>query len=98
MLTSSDFQLVSTRVCLVVINFISVILDPMFDLMDRSCMCIVFKNNSTLDYRNVDCDSLVELLKSKKHAKLFLVMLKEFEIRSLRFLDSVCKPRPLLDK
>ena len=81
-----------------------VILDPLFALkitMEKanmnfgSCVC---DNDSMSIFRECPSNELIELLKSKKHVRIFLHMLKCLKRRNHMLHNSLCKSNSLIEK
>ena len=80
-----------------------VILDPLFALkitMEKanmnfgSCVC---DNDSMSIFRECPSNELIELLKSKKHVRIFLHMLKCLKRRNHMLHNSLCKSNSLIE-
>ena len=79
-----NFQLVLEQVHLLWFNYLSVILDPltMDEAMEKAmlnCGLNICDNDSTSMFEDCPNNELLELLKTKKHARMFVHMLKYFE-------------------
>ena len=79
-----NFQLVSERVYLLWFNYLSAILDPfvLVTVMENTmlnCSLSVCENDSMSMFEGCLNNELVELLKTKKHARIFVHMLEYFE-------------------
>ena len=81
-----NIQLVSERVHLLWFNYLSVILDPlaMDEAMEKAklnCGLNVCDNDPMSMFEGCPNNELLELLKTNKHARMFVHMLKYFEMR-----------------
>ena len=81
-----NFQLVSERVHLLGFNYLSAILDPvaMDAVMEKAmlnCGLNVCDNDSMSVFEGCPINELLELLKTKKHARMFVHMLKYFDYK-----------------
>ena len=79
-----NFQLVSERVHLLWFYYLCVILDScvVVDVLDNTmlnCSLSVCENDSMHMFEGCFTNDLVELLKTKKHARIFVHMLEYFE-------------------
>ena len=79
-----NFQLVSERVHLPWFNYLNAILDPftMDEAMEKTmlnCGLNVCDNDSMSMFEGCPKNELLDLLKTKKHARMFVYMLKYFE-------------------
>ena len=79
-----NFQLVSERVYLLWFNYLSAILDPfvLVTVMENTMLnysLSVCENDSMRMFEGCLNNELVELLKMKKHARIFVHMLEYFE-------------------
>ena len=79
-----NFQLVSEQVHFLWFHYLSLILDPfaMDETMDKAmlnCGLNVRDNDFMSMFEGCPNNELLELLKTKKHARMFVHMLKYFE-------------------
>ena len=79
-----NFHLVSEQVHLLWFNYLSAILDPfaMDEAMEKAmlnCGLNVCDNDSMSMFEGCPKNELLDLLKTKKHARMFVYMLKYFE-------------------
>ena len=79
-----NFQLVSERVHLLRFNYLSAVLGPfvMVAIMEKAmlnCGLSVCDNDSMSMFERCPNNELLELLKTNKHARIFVHMLKYFE-------------------
>ena len=84
-------------------NYLSVILDPftMDEAMEKamlSCDLNVCDNDSMSLFEGCPNNELLELLKTKKHARMFVHMLKYFENENHILHNSLCEPNSLIKK
>ena len=98
-----NIQLVSERVHLLWFNHLSEILDPlaMDEAMEKamvSCGLNVCDNDSMSLFEGCPNNELLELLKTKKHARMFVHMLKYFENENHILHNSLCEFNSLIKK
>ena len=79
-----NFQLVSERVHLLWFYYLSAILEPcvLVAIMENTmlnCCLSVCENDSMRMFEGCLNNELIELLKTKKHARIFVHMLEYFE-------------------
>ena len=98
-----NFQLVSKRVHLQWFNYLSMILDclAMDEAMEKAmlnCGFNVCDNDSMSMFGGYPNNELLELLKTKKHARMFVHMLKYFENENHILYNSLCEFNSLIKK
>ena len=96
-------QLVLKRVHLLRFHYLSVILDPfaMDEAMEKAmlnCGLNVCDNNSMSMFEDCLNNELLELLKIKKHARIFVHMLKYLENEKHILHNSLCESNSLIKK
>ena len=76
------------------------ILDPhlAMEKANMNCGSCVCDNDSMSIFRECPWNELIELLKSKKHARIFLHMLKCLEHRNHMLHNSLCESNSLIEK
>ena len=98
-----NFQLVSKWVHLLWFNYLSAILDPLFlfaamkkvllncglSICDNDCMSMI---------EGCPNNELLELLKTKKHVRIFVHMLKYFENENYILHNSISESKSLIKK
>ena len=98
-----NFQLVSERVHLLWFNYLSAILDPfvLVTVMENTmlnCSLSVCENDFISMFEGCLNNELVELLKTKKHARIFVRMLKYFENQNHILHSSISESKSLIKK
>ena len=88
---------------LLLFNYLSVILDPlaMDEVMEKAILNYglnVCDNNSMSMFEGCPNNELLELLKTKKHARMFVHMLKYFENENHILHNSLCESNSLIKK
>ena len=88
---------------LLLFNDLSVILDPlaMDEVMEKAMLNYglnVCDNNSMSMFEGCPNNELLELLKTKKHARMFVHMLKYFENENHVLHNSLCESNSLIKK
>ena len=99
-----SFQLVSERVHFD--GFLHPKYDPrplvaMDEAMEKAmlnCGAYVYDNDSMSIFKDCPNNELVELLKTKKHARMFVHMLKYFEHNNHMLHNSLCESNSLIEK
>ena len=84
-------------------NYLSVIFDPlaMDEAMEKAmlnCDLNVCDNDSMSMFEGYPNNELLELLKTKKHARMFVHMLKYFENENYILHNSLCESNSLIKK
>ena len=84
-------------------NYLSVILDPfvMHAVMENAmlnCSLSVCENDSMSMFEGCLNNELVKLLKTKKHARIFVHMLKYFENKNHILHNSISESKSLIKK
>ena len=98
-----NFQLVSEQVHLLWFNYLSAILDPMSmeTTMEKAmlnCGLNVCDNDSMSVFEGCPNNELLELLKTKKRASMFVHMLKYFENKNHILHNSLFESNSLVKK
>ena len=98
-----NFQLISERVHLLWFNYLSAILDPfvLVAIMENTmlnCSLSVCDNDSMSMFEGSLNNELVELLKTKKHARIFVHMLEYFENQNHILHSSISESKSLIKK
>ena len=84
-------------------NYLSAILDPFVldAVMENTmlnCSLSVCENDSMSMFEGCPNNELLELLKTKKHAMMFVHMLKYFENKNHILHNSLCELNSLIEK
>ena len=95
--------MVSERVHLLGFNYLSAILDPiaMDAAMEKAmlnCGLSVCDNDSVSMFEGCPNNELLELLKTKKHARIFVHMLKYFENKNHILHNSISESKSFIKK
>ena len=98
-----NFQLVSERVHLLWFNYLSAILDPfaMDAAMEKAmlnCGLSICDNDSMSMFEGCPNNELLELLKTKKHVRIFIHMLIYFENKNHILHNSISESKSLIKK
>ena len=84
-------------------NYLSLILDPLAldEAMEKAMLNYglnVCYNDSLIMFGGCPNNELLELLKTKKHARMFVHMLKYFENENHILHNSLCESNSLIEK
>ena len=99
-----SFQLVSKQVHILRFHYLCVILDPplameiAMEKANMNCSSCVCDNDCISIFRGCPRNKLIELLKSKKDARIFIHMLKCLEHRNRMLHNSLCEFNSLIKK
>ena len=98
-----NFHLVSERVHLLGFNYLSAIIDPVavdaaMEKAMLNCGLNVCDNDSMSVFEGCPINELLELLKTKKHARMFVHMLKYFENKNHILHNSLSESNSLIKK
>ena len=94
-----NIQSISEQVHLLWSNYLNEILDPLaMEKAMLNCGLNVCDNDSMSMFEGCSNNELLELLKTKKHARMFVHMLKYFENENHILHNSLCESNSLIKK